>query len=201
MNRSSKIKIFSYIQIKKGRLIMSKKLYRSRNDRMIAGVCGGLAEYFDVDSSLIRLAVLFVFLFQGVGLIAYIIAWLVMSEEPLQNEYRMPDDYYIEDHKNKENYSASESSSQDEEERAESENAENKRKRESEKEYYQKYEEKKSKSKEDNNRRKLFAVVMIMVGSIFLLDIWVPDLYWEKYWPLILIGVGILMLKGDNDDR
>jgi phage shock protein PspC (stress-responsive transcriptional regulator) len=66
---------------------------------MIAGVCGGLADYFNVDSSLVRLAVLFIFLFQGVGLIAYIIAWLVMSEEPVKNEYRMPDDYYIEDKK------------------------------------------------------------------------------------------------------
>jgi phage shock protein PspC (stress-responsive transcriptional regulator) len=160
---------------------MSKKLYRSRNDRMIAGVCGGLADYFDVDSSLIRLAVLFIFLFQGVGLIAYIIAWLVMSEEPVKNEYKMPDDYYIENTKEEKQEDFTSTSEQ-----------------ESEEEYYQKYQKN---NKSDSNRRKLFAFIMIIVGSIFLIDIWIPELYWEKYWPLILIAAGLLLLKGDNDDR
>ncbi|MFW6251721.1 MAG: PspC domain-containing protein [Halanaerobium sp.] len=175
---------------------MSKKLYRSRDDRMIAGVCGGLADYFNVDSSLVRLAVLFIFLFQGVGLIAYIIAWLVMSEEPVKNEYRMPDDYYIEDSKNTDNLD------QDQEPRTESEEQKNKeydsRKRK-EKEYYQQYQEQSSEN--SNNRRKLFAVIMILVGSIFLIDIWIPELYWEKYWPLILVAAGVLMLKSDDNDR
>ena len=180
---------------------MSKKLYRSRNDRMIAGVCGGLAEYFDVDSSLIRLAVLFVFLFQGVGLIAYIIAWLVMSEEPVENEYRMPDEYYIEDHKEQANQTKNENDESEDYQESESENSKYKSKREKEKEYYQQYEDKKTKSGEDNNRRKLFAIIMIMIGSIFLIDIWVPELYWERYWPLILIAAGVLMLKGDSNDR
>lgn len=175
---------------------MSKKLYRSRDDRMIAGVCGGLADYFNVDSSLVRLAVLFIFLFQGVGLIAYIIAWLVMSEEPVKNEYRMPDDYYIEDSKNTDNLD------QDQEPRTESEEQKNKeyesRKRK-EKEYYQQYQEQSSEN--SNNRRKLFAVIMILVGSIFLIDIWIPNLYWEKYWPLILVAAGVLMLKSDDNDR
>ncbi|KXS49735.1 MAG: phage shock protein C, PspC [Halanaerobium sp. 4-GBenrich] len=160
---------------------MSKKLYRSRNDRMIAGVCGGLADYFGVDSSLIRLAVLFIFLFQGVGLIAYIIAWLIMSEEPIKNEYKMPDDYYIENtrEEKQENFTSTSE-------------------KKSEEEYYQKYQKN---NKSDSNRRKLFAFIMIIVGSIFLIDIWIPELYWEKYWPLILIAAGLLLLKGDNDDR
>lgn len=175
---------------------MSKKLYRSRNDRMIAGVCGGLADYFDVDSSLIRLAVLFIFLFQGVGLIAYIIAWLVMSEEPVKNEYRMPDDYYIEDKKEPGN------SDQESDQKSESDQKIKKEydaRKKKEKEYYEQYQKQDSES--GNNRRKLFAFIMIIVGSIFLIDIWIPELYWEKYWPLILIASGILLLKGDNDDR
>lgn len=173
---------------------MSKKLYRSRDDRMIAGVCGGLADYFNVDSSLVRLAVLFIFLFQGVGLIAYIIAWLVMSEEPVKNEYRMPDDYYIEDKKDPGN--------RDQEQKSESDqkiNEEYDARKKKEKEYYEQYQDQNSES--SNNRRKLFAVIMILVGSIFLVDIWIPALYWEKYWPIILIAAGVLMLKGDNNDR
>lgn len=173
---------------------MSKKLYRSRDDRMIAGVCGGLADYFNVDSSLIRLAVLFVFLFQGVGLIAYIIAWLIMSEEPVKTEYRMPDDYYIEDQQNAENTNQDQSS-----ESAEQRNEEYEARKKKEKEYYQQYQDQNSEN--SNNRRKLFAVIMIIVGSIFMVDIWIPNLYWEKYWPIILIAAGILILKGDNNDR
>jgi len=184
----------------KGRLLMAKKLYRSRDDRMIAGVCGGLADYFDVDSSLVRLAVLFIFLFQGVGLIAYIIAWLVMSEEPVKNEYRMPDDYYIEEEKKSQRDNNQQKNNEDsDQEKSQNYNKQENEKKESEKEYYQQYKGKNSES--NNNRRKLFAVIMILVGSIFLVDIWIPDLYWEKYWPLILIGAGVLMLKGDNNDR
>jgi len=178
---------------------MSKKLYRSKNDRMIAGVCGGLADYFNVDSSLVRLAVLFIFLFQGIGLIAYIIAWLVMSEEPPKNEYRMPDDYYIEDQKKKENEKQQQSYDEDDGQN-QNKNYDQENRTESEKKYYQQYHDQNSESS-NNNRRKLFAVVMILVGSIFLIDIWIPDLYWERYWPLILITVGALMLKGDNNDR
>jgi len=178
---------------------MSKKLYRSKNDRMIAGVCGGLADYFNVDSSLVRLAVLFIFLFQGIGLIAYIIAWLVMSEEPVKNEYRMPDDYYIEDQKKQESKNQQQSYEADaDQEKSENFNQENRT--ESEKEYYQRYHDQNN-DNSNNNRRKLFAVIMILVGSIFLIDIWVPDLYWERYWPLILIAAGALMLKGDTNDR
>jgi phage shock protein PspC (stress-responsive transcriptional regulator) len=178
---------------------MTKKLYRSKNDRMIAGVCGGLADYFNVDSSLVRLVVLFIFLFQGIGLIAYIIAWLVMSEEPVKNEYRMPDDYYIEDQREKENekqhqrYDADDGQNQNK-------NYDQKNRTESEEKYYQQHQDQNSKNN-NNNRRKLFAVIMILVGSIFLIDIWIPDLYWERYWPLILIAAGALMLKGDTNDR
>jgi phage shock protein PspC (stress-responsive transcriptional regulator) len=178
---------------------MSKKLYRSKNDRMIAGVCGGLADYFNVDSSLVRLAVLFIFLFQGIGLIAYIIAWLVMSEEPVKNEYRMPDDYYIEEQKKQESKNQQQSYKADTDQDR-SENFKQENGTESEKEYYQQYHDQ-NKDNSNNNRRKLFAVIMILVGSIFLIDIWVPDLYWERYWPLILIAAGALMLKGDNNDR
>ncbi len=177
---------------------MAKKLYRSRDDRMIAGVCGGLADYFNVDSSLVRLAVLFIFLFQGVGLIAYIIAWLVMSEEPVKNEYRMPDDYYIEDgehQKNRKQQEENERANKEENKDYNNQEAE----KESEKKYYQQYQDQNSES--GSNRRKLFAIIMILVGSIFLVDIWIPELYWEKYWPLILIAAGVLMLKGDNNDR
>lgn len=61
----------------------AKRLYRSRKDRKIAGVCGGIAEYFNVDSTLIRLLFLFFFFFGGGGLLVYIICWLVVPEAPV----------------------------------------------------------------------------------------------------------------------
>jgi phage shock protein C len=61
---------------------MAKKLYRSKKNRKIAGVCGGIAEYFDIDPIIIRLITLILALSAGGGLIAYIIAWIVVPEEP-----------------------------------------------------------------------------------------------------------------------
>lgn len=59
-----------------------KKLYRSRRDRMIAGVAGGIAEYFRVDPSLVRLIWVGLALMGGSGLLLYIIAALIIPSQP-----------------------------------------------------------------------------------------------------------------------
>ena len=63
---------------------MKKKLYRSSKDCMIGGVCGGIAEYFDIDSTLVRLLAVLVVLLGGAGVIAYIIAWIIIPRNPEQ---------------------------------------------------------------------------------------------------------------------
>ncbi len=60
----------------------SSKLYRSETDKKIGGVCSGLANYFDVDVVLIRVAFVLLLLFGGGGLLAYIILWIVIPTEP-----------------------------------------------------------------------------------------------------------------------
>ena len=60
-----------------------KKLYRSITDRRIAGVCGGLGEYFEVDPNVIRVLAAALTLAGGSGVLAYIIAWIVVPEQPL----------------------------------------------------------------------------------------------------------------------
>ncbi|HEY53378.1 MAG TPA: PspC domain-containing protein [Caldilineae bacterium] len=60
-----------------------KRLYRSRDDRMIAGVCGGLGEYFNIDPTLVRLALLFLTLWGGGGVLVYILSWIVIPEQPV----------------------------------------------------------------------------------------------------------------------
>ena len=59
-----------------------KRLYRSRDDRMIAGVCGGLAEYFNIDPTIVRLVLLFLTLWGGGGVLVYVLAWIVIPERP-----------------------------------------------------------------------------------------------------------------------
>lgn len=60
-----------------------KRLYRSRKDRMIAGVCGGIAEYFNVDPTMVRLLWAVLTLIScGAGILGYIIAWIIIPEAP-----------------------------------------------------------------------------------------------------------------------
>ena len=61
---------------------MQKKLYRSRENRMIAGVCGGLAEYFNIDPTIVRLIFVLVGLAGGPGLVLYIILAIIVPEVP-----------------------------------------------------------------------------------------------------------------------
>jgi phage shock protein C len=60
-----------------------RRLYRSRRDRMAGGVCGGIAEYAGVDPVLVRIAAVALALSGGLGLLAYIIAWIVIPEAPV----------------------------------------------------------------------------------------------------------------------
>lgn len=59
-----------------------RRLYRSRTERSIAGICGGLAEFFNADPTLLRLITLLLILFGGLSIWAYIILWIVIPEAP-----------------------------------------------------------------------------------------------------------------------
>ena len=61
---------------------MEKKLYKSNTDKKLCGVCGGLAEYLNVDSTVIRLILVLAILFAGCGLLAYLVAALVLPNKP-----------------------------------------------------------------------------------------------------------------------
>jgi phage shock protein C len=63
-----------------------KRLYRSRSNKMLAGVCAGLAEYFDIDPTVVRLAFAAAFFFGfGSALVLYFIMMLIVPEEPLES--------------------------------------------------------------------------------------------------------------------
>jgi len=64
------------------KLLMERRLYRSRNDRTLAGVCAGIAEYFGWDPTLVRVAWVLLTLLGGSGILLYLIMWLVVPEAP-----------------------------------------------------------------------------------------------------------------------
>jgi phage shock protein C len=75
--------ICAYCGVRVAGVIARKRLVRPRAGRAIAGVCAGVAEYFDIDVTVVRLVWLLVGIMTGVGLISYPIAWIVIPEEPL----------------------------------------------------------------------------------------------------------------------
>lgn len=60
---------------------MNKQLRRSRTDRQISGVCGGLAQFLGIDSTAVRVAMALLTLFGGMSLIVYVVMWLLIPEE------------------------------------------------------------------------------------------------------------------------
>ena len=67
-----------------GKCNPSRRVYRSRTERSIAGVCGGLAEYLGADAGMVRLVTLLLILFGGLSIWIYVILWIVLPEEPVR---------------------------------------------------------------------------------------------------------------------
>lgn len=63
-----------------------KRIYRSKTDRMIGGVCGGVAKYLNVDPVIIRIAWALAFFAGGTGVVAYIVGWIIIPEDPNEEE-------------------------------------------------------------------------------------------------------------------
>jgi len=61
---------------------MERRIYRSRKNRMIAGVCGGIAEYLNIDPAIVRLIMALLVLANGLGIILYILAVIIIPEKP-----------------------------------------------------------------------------------------------------------------------
>lgn len=83
---------------------MEKKLYKSSTDKKISGVCGGIAQYFNVDSTIIRVIWALSLLVCGCGILAYIICAIIIPDEPIGNQYNnyyTPNQQYY-DEQNKE---------------------------------------------------------------------------------------------------
>lgn len=150
---------------------MAKRLYRSYTDKMIGGVCGGLGEYFDIDPVIIRILFVVAVIFGGGGILAYIILWIVIPQKP----YTVP---------KFENESESKIENGTEPE-VKSENT------------FREF----VVQKRNINKNTLGGVLLIMLGLLFLIDNFIPQIRFRDLWPLILIVIGIsIILKARNNN-
>jgi phage shock protein C len=67
---------------KGGAMDPTRKLYRSKTNRKLAGVCGGLAQYFNTDATLIRVLFVLLAVLGGSGLVIYLAMWIIVPNEP-----------------------------------------------------------------------------------------------------------------------
>ncbi len=65
---------------------MGERLYRSRKERILGGVCGGIAEYFGIDPAIVRIIAVLLVLVGGGAILAYIVAWIIIPGEPREEE-------------------------------------------------------------------------------------------------------------------
>lgn len=151
---------------------MAKRLYRSRKDCVIAGICGGIAEYFDIDPTLVRIiAVLTIFL-NGIGLIAYIVGWIFIPQnpEPLAEEKGAEKKGRAGTIREK-----AENVARDIGEGIRGEADKDRRRR---------------------NTSLVGGVILICLGLLFLVNNFLPWFGLVKLWPLIIIILGLALVIG-----
>ena len=160
---------------------MEKRLYRSKSDRMIWGVCGGLAEYFDVDPTLIRIiAVLSIFI-SGAGILAYIILAIVIPSE--SSKATTPKDA-IKENVEEVKETASELG------------------REIQSTFTGKDESEETTGVR-YRRRNLLGIIIIIIGVLVLLSSF--NVFWwfrlSYLWPIIIIAIGLLIIVSARKKR
>lgn len=162
----------------------AKQLHRSRSNKQISGVAGGIAEYLNVDATLVRLVFVALAIINGVGLAIYLVAWLVMPEAPEESAHT----------KRKEDTMAtqSEHTETDVEEPAgtaavhhsapanESDEHEPSRRHRHE--------------RGDNSGRMVSGLILIAIGTAFLLQQTLGVDVWRFSWPLAIIAVGLYVI-------
>lgn len=141
------------------------RLYRSTTNRMIAGVAGGLGEYFNIDPTIIRIIFILLTLFNGIGLVVYILMWIIV---PTENQSNSKNTDTIQENLQEMKKSA--------------------------KSFGQTL--RFNKNSGSNNSRFWWAILIIGVGFYFLFQNFglFDALEIDKFWPIILIVLGIIFL-------
>jgi phage shock protein C len=144
---------------------MNKKLYRSNKDKMLGGVAGGLAEYFAIDPTLVRIIFVVSLFAGGAGVLAYIILWIVVPEEP----YTFPS-----------------SGTQTNTEKDEESGTEPDQTAQPDPEQYAR-----AMAEQKHKRSSILGVILVIIGLLFLLDNFIPRIHFGDFWPLVLVALGV----------
>lgn len=172
---------------------MDQSLYRSRTDRVLFGVAGGMGEYFNVDSIIIRILFVILALWGGVGFLIYLIAALVIPEEPVGKE--------VDEMAAGEKPVRGRKKTVVEEERPVAEDVRG-RNRDRDEDYDYDYDYDRNRERGLGRRggewrgEKILGIVILVIGLLFLAEEFIPGFRFGQLWPLILIGIGLLILMG-----
>lgn len=138
---------------------MERRIYRLRTDRVLAGVASGVARHFNTDPVLIRVLFVALSLVGGGGVLAYIIMWAIIPEEPYGA--------YGQSNSSEPSFEAGSTDFQ---------------------------ENKPVKSDDNRNGSIMAGGILIVLGALFLADEFLPRFDFSKYWPLLLVAIGVLLL-------
>jgi phage shock protein C len=142
--------------------MMRKRIYRSTSDKVIGGVCGGLGEYFNMDPTWIRILFVVAIFAKGVGLLAYLICWIVFPKK-----VEMTTEATVADESGETTTSASVAGGEN----------------------------------HQHGGGFLPGIILVVLGMIFLLD---QAFYWFDFnyiWPLLLIGIGVILIYRATNPR
>jgi phage shock protein C len=137
---------------------MRKRIYRSTTDKVIGGVCGGLGEYFGIDPTWVRVLFVLSLFAEGVGLLAYLIGWIVIPREPVVTTEA----------------ASAEGAAMNTQTNVVSQNG--------------------ADAQKSRGAGFLPGVILVILGMIFLFD---RVFYWFDFdyvWPLVIIGVGVILI-------
>lgn len=158
---------------------MAKRLYRSDRERILGGVAGGMADYFDVDVTLVRLAwIILALVSAGLGVFAYIVAWVIMPEAPSS---RLRD-------RSIGGEVARGADGEVVEIRAEG-GADNGRQADARS-------EEQDRDRSSGSGYLIFGIALVGLGFLLLINNLLPRVRLDQYWPALLIFLGALILAG-----
>jgi phage shock protein C len=151
---------------------MDRRLYRSRGDRMVWGVCGGLAEYFGIDPVIMRIIFVLLIFLSGFGILAYIILAIVV---PLEESKAATTGETVRENIEEMKATANELGRELHTTFNKDENTKEVRPMQRHSGYW-------------------LGIIIIIVGLIFLLSNFWSIFHWQYIWPIILIVVGLLII-------
>jgi len=171
-----------------------KRFYRSNQHRILGGVCGGLGDYFDIDPVIMRIIFFILAFAGGGGVLIYIILWILVPEEPVlySKKAQTPPNNHSQNSSNPFN--------------TENMNAENVHFEEMGNDSSQSDNKPKNgntpqKSPEKNNGTLIAGIMLIVLGCMFLIDRFIPNINFGDLWPLILVAIGVILIYENYKDK